>query len=266
MFNNSANVAVIMPAYNAERTIAEAIESVINQEFKEWVLFIIDDCSTDDTLKIASSFQERDDRIVLIRKSINSGAVDSRNIALHAAKDFKYISFLDSDDIWFPNKLLTQYRVMEQEGGLASCCGYNVVRKGKIVSTRLPETIITLKMMKKFNRIGCLTFMYRNVDGFVFQMRGTAHGEDYDMWISIMERYKCNVVGITEVLAAYRLNPESQSSNKIRMATSMWRKYRQNHGLSVLKSLSYLCQYGAHNVFERLWYFNVLARRILRND
>ena len=98
------SVSIITPTFNSERFIAETILSVQAQTYQDWEMLIVDDGSTDKTLEIISSFQENDSRIKIFKNETNRGSAYSRNIALQNAKG-KWIAFLDSDDIWHPEKL-----------------------------------------------------------------------------------------------------------------------------------------------------------------
>src|SRR5687768_13986927 len=99
-------VSVIMPAYNVEKFIQQSIDSVLGQTFSSWELIIIDDGSTDNTVPIVEENQARTDKILLIRQE-NKKQAAARNAGLRIAKG-RWIAFLDSDDIWLPNKLEVQ--------------------------------------------------------------------------------------------------------------------------------------------------------------
>ena len=105
-------VSVIIPAYNASRTIVRALESVLGQEYEPLEVLIVDDASTDGTGEIVRRFTDR--RVRLIKLDTNRGAAGARNVGIHAAQG-EYIAFLDADDIWLPSKLSCQTRVMEQD-------------------------------------------------------------------------------------------------------------------------------------------------------
>src|SRR5699024_6975354 len=94
---------------NAERFIHEAIESVINQTYPNWEMIIVDDCSTDETTDIVKNYQQKDDRIKLIELEENSGSAVARNTAMDHATG-RYLAFLDSDDLWTPEKLDKQLK------------------------------------------------------------------------------------------------------------------------------------------------------------
>ena len=106
-------VSIITPTFNCEKFIAETILSVQAQTYQDWELLIVDDCSTDKTVEIISSFQEKDSRIKYFYNTTNKGSAISRNIALQNAKG-KWIAFLDSDDLWHPEKLEKQIEFMKK--------------------------------------------------------------------------------------------------------------------------------------------------------
>ncbi len=102
-------VSIIMPNYNGEKYLKETIESVLLQTYANWELLFVDDCSTDNSLKIVKSYG--DPRIKVFQNDTNSGAAVSRNLALRKAMG-KWIAFLDSDDVWFSEKLEKQLAFM----------------------------------------------------------------------------------------------------------------------------------------------------------
>lgn len=112
----SPTVSIIMPAYNAANYIQASLESVLCQTFTDWELLVINDCSTDDTADIVKKYQEDDTRIRLISLPENMGApAGPRNIGIRSASS-PWIAFLDSDDIWHPEKLKVQMSVLERTG------------------------------------------------------------------------------------------------------------------------------------------------------
>ena len=107
-------VSIIMPSYNTAKYIVNAIHSVLQQTYSNWELIIVDDCSTDNTDEIIKPFLV-DDRIIYLKNEKNSGAAISRNRALREAKG-RWIAFLDSDDLWLPEKLEHQIKFMIDKG------------------------------------------------------------------------------------------------------------------------------------------------------
>ena len=106
-------VSVIMPVYNAEKYIAFAIDSVLAQSYSNWELLIVDDCSTDLSVSLVSNYVKKDDRVHLFHTDKPSGSpCEPRNIGIRYARG-RYIAFLDSDDMWLPNKLEEQLKMFE---------------------------------------------------------------------------------------------------------------------------------------------------------
>ena len=105
-------VSIIMPSYNTAQYIADSIESVLAQTHENWELLIVDDCSTDNTDEVVAEFSI-DPRIRYLKNAKNSGAAVSRNRALREARG-KWIAFLDSDDLWEPEKLEKQIAFMKE--------------------------------------------------------------------------------------------------------------------------------------------------------
>src|SRR4051812_3791607 len=108
-----------MPSHNSARFIGDSIRSVQAQDFHDWELLVSDDGSTDDTCAVVESFRKQDQRIRLLASPVNQGPAASRNAALRAARG-RYIAFLDSDDLWEPDKLTRQLAFMK-ERGVAFC-------------------------------------------------------------------------------------------------------------------------------------------------
>ena len=122
---NIAEVSIIMPAYNAERTIKKSIESVFQQTFKDWILFVVDDNSSDLTNSIIESYKKIDNRIILLKtpKHEKKGPYFPRNHGLKYANT-RFIAFLDADDIWYSNKLEQQVKLHKTHKFSISCSAY----------------------------------------------------------------------------------------------------------------------------------------------
>ena len=152
-------VSVIMPSYNTAEYIKQSIQSVIDQTYTNWELIIVDDCSTDNTDEMVKSIDEV--RIIYLKNEKNSGAAVSRNRALKEAKG-KWIAFLDSDDLWLPEKLEKQLHFMKSNGYAFSYTNYYEIDQNGIengISVTGPAKISKTGM---FNYCwpGCLTVMY----------------------------------------------------------------------------------------------------------
>lgn len=235
-----AEVSIIMPMYNAEHYIRASIYSILNQTFKNFLLYIVDDCSDDSSKQIAESFN--DPRIIIVSNVINEGVARSRNKAIKLAQT-KYIAFCDSDDIWHEQKLEKQISLLDSGeynivGSFYSTFKDESLECAKLISA--PEIIFYRDMLKS-NWIGNLTGIYNaSVLGKVYQEE-IGH-EDYVMWLTLIKKSRVAYI-IQEPLAYYRLSASSLSSNKIKACLWQWKIYRKMLRLNVFESVYYMFFY-----------------------
>ena len=238
-------VSIIMPCYNSEKYISHSIESVLAQSMNEWELLIVNDASTDGTSDIIDRFSRQDTRIRVFHLKINSSAAVARNVGIANAK-YKYIAFLDSDDIWLPSKLDTQIGLMEMHGISFSYSSYYVINNiGKIMGIRKAVNSMTYKKLLKYgNDIGCLTVVYNRemFNDMRFDENIRIH-EDYKMWLDIFRGID-GAQGIKEPLALYRVHSGSKNLNKFRSLKwnwMLWRKYEKlSFGYSLIVSIRWI--------------------------
>lgn len=194
-------VSIIMPSYNTAPYIRETIQSVLDQTYQNWELIIIDDCSTDNTDEVVASI--KDERIRYYHNEKNSGAAVSRNRALREAKG-RWIAFLDSDDLWMPEKLEKQISFMEKNGYSFSYTNYeeiDVDGNSSGVKVTGPKKVAKTGMFN-YCWIGCLTVMYdRNVVGMI-QIEDIKKNNDYAMWLKACKKADCYL--LDEYLGKYR--------------------------------------------------------------
>ena len=124
-------VSVLMPAYNAEKYIGKAIESVVNQTFPDWELVIVDDCSSDRTLELCEDYAERDARIKIYKQEVNSGISKTKNSALFKAEG-KYIAFCDDDDFMDKDTLQDNVTLIEKNDSQVVRWSYRTVRINEV--------------------------------------------------------------------------------------------------------------------------------------
>lgn len=229
--------SIIMPCFNSADTIVSSIMSVMEQTYSSWRLYVIDDCSTDNTSGIVKDLTLVDARIQYIRHDNNSGVATARNTGITLARG-KYIAFLDSDDQWAENKLKSQLAMLEN-GYDVVCSNYSTFSDSidSTISTRTFPSEFTYSDMLTGNKIGNLTGVYNQERiGKVFQ-RQVGH-EDYIMWLDVMSRTsKCFCV--QDNLAYYRVSEKSLSGNKFKASLWQWDIYRKHLGLGVFKSAYY---------------------------
>lgn len=229
-------VSIITPAYNAEKYIKQAIESVISQTYKNWELIIVNDFSNDNTRLIIEQYSKKDERIKLINQEANKGIAITRNTALKYARG-RYVAFLDSDDLWKEDKLLKQIKFMNNNNSYFTFTKYELINETgeKLNKTfKIPQTL-EYKNLLNLNSIGCLTVVIdrKKIKKIHFPL---VNHEDYATWLNILKE-GFNAHGIDEVLACYRKGDTSISSNKLKTLGWTWKIYRNNQNLNILLSI-----------------------------
>lgn len=202
-------VSIIMPSYNTGHYIRESIKSILNQTYQNWELIIVDDCSTDDTEEILRTFLD-DKRITYLKNERNSGAAVSRNKALREAKG-KWVAFLDSDDIWHPQKLEKQLDFMIKNGYKFTYTDYQIQLNGvwKPYIYTGPR-IVNKRKMKDYCYFSTITVMYDRESIGLIQIEPIKKNNDYAMWLRIIEKAPC--YRLNECLSYYIKHEGSVSS------------------------------------------------------
>ncbi|HQD92872.1 MAG TPA: glycosyltransferase family 2 protein [Bacilli bacterium] len=231
-------VSVITPAYNSEEYIGETIKSVLSQTHENWEMIIVDDCSKDNTEVVVKKFD--DPRIKYFRLEENSGAAVARNIALEKAKG-KYIAFLDSDDLWKPEKIEKQLRFMMNNKIGFSFTAYEMLTKNKKKLVKVPAKLNYSQFMKN-TIIGTSTVML-NID-IVGEVRLVNVKKDHDSmtWARIL-RNGSLAYGLNESLSYYRKVSGSISNNKLKAAWNHWINCREIEKLPFFKCIYYFIFY-----------------------
>jgi glycosyltransferase involved in cell wall biosynthesis len=245
-------VSIVMPSYNTGKYIAESIQSVLAQTYKNWELIIVDDCSTDDTDAVLKQFC--DPRIRYFKNETNSGAAVSRNRALREAKG-RWIAFLDSDDLWHPEKLQKQIGFMEEKGYAFSYTNYSEIGEDSVplgVLVTGPKRI-TKADMYAYCWPGCLTVMYdADLVGLV-QIADIKKNNDYAMWLQICHKADCYL--LDEELGAYRKRSGSISRHGY-MTLIQWhyKLFREALAKGPVRSLLYTALNLAGGLWKKLRY------------
>lgn len=229
-------VSIIMPSYNTAKYILDSIKSVLAQTYDNWELIIVDDCSTDNTDEVLSGISDK--RIRYYKNEKNSGAAISRNKALREAKG-RWIAFLDSDDLWMPEKLEKQIGFMEKNGYTFSYTNYEEIdTMGNKTEVRItgPKRI-TKTGMFNYCWPGCLTVMYDATQIGLIQINDIKKNNDYAMWLKVCKKADCYL--IDECLAQYRRGRVgSVSTHSIRtMIGWHYRLYKDAEGLGTVASI-----------------------------
>ncbi len=198
-------ITVLMPVYNAEKYLRQSLESVLNQQYKDFEFLIVDDGSTDRSVEIIRGYN--DNRIKLIKNRTNRGVIHSLNKGLGLAKG-EYIARMDSDDVSLTNRLLTQVKYLDSNPDV-SICGSWIKTLGAN-DTQIwdsPTDNDDIKAMLLFEApIAHPSVMYRKSikDNLLIYRKGFDHVEDYDLWVRLSDNYK--FVNLDKVLLKYRVH------------------------------------------------------------
>lgn len=229
-------VSIIMPSYNTAPFIKKTIQSVLNQTYANWELIIVDDCSTDNTDEILETI--KDPRIRYFKNEKNSGAAVSRNKALREASG-QWIAYLDSDDLWMPEKLEKQIRFMVDNGYAFSYTNYEEIDvDGNKTGVRVtgPKKI-TKTGMFNYCWPGCLTVMYDADKIGLVQIEDIKKNNDYAMWLKVCRKADCYL--LDEILGQYRRGRAgSVSTHSIKtMIGWHYKLFRKAEKLGIIKSV-----------------------------
>lgn len=247
-------VSIIMPSYNTAKYIAGSIASVQRQTYTNWELIIVDDCSTDNTDEIVAPLLS-DGRIRYLKNETNGGAALSRNRALREAKG-RWIAFLDSDDLWRPEKLERQVGFMEQNGYHFSYTNYEEINEaGKQTGIHVTgPRRITKTGMFNYCWPGCLTVMYDAKVVGLIQIADIKKNNDFAMWLKVCRKANCYL--LDECLAQYRKGRTgSVSSHSFRtMIGWHYRLFREAEGFGVGCSVWYTIKNLVFGFYKKQMY------------
>lgn len=251
-------VSIVMPLYNSERFVSETLESVFSQSYENWELIVVDDCSSDGSADIVKGYCEKCDgeRVRLFKLDVNGGAAKARQAALSHARG-SWVAYLDSDDVWAPDKLQRQLEFMRTERAAMCFTGYETIEEDgthrNIV--HVPGSMRYKDFLKQ--TITCshtIMFDLSHVPlGLLSEVRDVPYDypEDLDTWLRVL---KTGVVarGIDEPLAKYRRHEGSRSSAKSKAVARTWNQYTRNEGLNTAYSLHCLFWQLTHAVLKRI--------------
>lgn len=230
-------VSIVTPCYNASLFIAQTIQSVLSQTYSDWELLIVDDCSKDNSADIIQKYVEKDNRIKYLKTEKTSGSpVSPRNIGIEKAKG-RYIAFLDSDDVWLPDKLEQQLKLFEDKNVAVAYSNYEKMNVNGERNKRIIHAPVEVNYqdLLKSNVIGNLTGIYDTEKvGKVYCQN--IHHEDYILWLSILKKGFI-AKNTNTVTALYRIRENSVSSNKLKVLSWQWNILRNVEKLPLHKSV-----------------------------
>lgn len=247
-------VSIIMPTWGCAAYIAESIASVQAQSYPNWELLIQDDCSTDDTPEVVRHYMEKDPRIKYACNTQNSGAAITRNNALRRAQG-RWIAFLDSDDLWLPQKLEHQLRFMTENGFAFSYHEYTEMSEdGKDLGVHVSG----IKKVGKFAMFmccwpGCLSVMYDKHKIGLVQIKDVRKNNDTALWLKVVRKAPCYL--LKENLARYRRRKVSITPKPL--WKRIWAHYPLFHVAEEMNSLLasfWTLMNVVGNGWKKLWY------------
>jgi len=241
-------VSIITPVHNAASHVEETIDSILNQTFEDWELILIDDFSTDNGVEILKKYEQRDGRIRVLENDNNEGAAITRNRGIRAAKG-RYIAFLDSDDLWLPNKLEKQLAFMQENDYAFTYSSYYIFQEDSEKGIMKVPKKVTHNEILKTCSIGCLTVMYDTDKLGKMLMPIISRRQDFALWLKILKEIPY-AYGIQEPLARYRLRNDSISGNKFKAASYQWRVYREFEHLNFFQASYYFLHYSFFGVLK----------------
>lgn len=216
-------VSVIIPNYNTAKYIADAIESVLSQAYQNFELIVVDDGSTDNTKEVVQKYINQPTFKYIFQE--NKGLSAARNTGIKASQG-EFIAFLDADDIWLPEKLEHQIKLMDSDKvGIVSCSGYTTNEKGEILDTFIKKNysnrylLLRDLSMKNVVSGGGSTALVRKTCFDVIGLfdENLKSSEDWDMWLRIAQRFDIIFVEKPLVKIRVRNNSMCSSSNATKM-------------------------------------------------
>lgn len=234
-------VSIIMPTYNCAKFIGRTIESAQAQTYRNWEMIIVDDRSKDNTKEIVEQYIRNDSRIQYHLLDVNSGAAVARTTAMKLARG-DYMAFLDSDDLWLPDKLEKQIAFMEANDYAFSCTAYAQIDED---DNLIGKTVKTIKKTD-YNRllldcpVGNSTVMYNVEKMGKFEVPNIRKRNDDALWLKMLKK-ETYIWGMPDVLMRYRVRENSISSNKLQLIKYHWQLYREIEHLGILRSAFHVC-------------------------
>lgn len=249
---NEYKVSVIMPTYNAEKYIKDAIDSVINQTYKNWEIIIVDDNSEDNTEEIVKEIISNNKNISYIKLNENMGAATTRNKAMELSSG-RFLAFLDSDDIWAIDKLEVQISYMIKNKCAISYSDYELISDDgyslhKVI--RVPQKL-TYKQYLRNTIIQTVTVVVDKDYVGDIRMPNIKMRQDFATWLSILKNGH-DALGINKVLGQYRRTTNSLSSNKFKTVQKNWYVYRKIEKLSLLETSFVFTGYAINATIKRI--------------
>lgn len=244
-------ISIVVPVYNAEKYIVEAIQTVKEQTYQNWEMILVDDGSTDQSRELIK--QNLCDHMTLIALKKHAGTAVARNEGIKQAKG-RYLSFLDADDLWDKEKQKKQLDFMKKNGYAFTYTAFQYIdenHKTRSKKIAVPEKLEYKEALKDTRILSIAVLLdLKQIPKETCMMINVMH-EDVATWWKIMKR-GYPAYGLNEVLVYYRRYPNSKTFSKLKSAKHRWEVYRKVEKLSILKSAYYFFYYVLYGIKKRI--------------
>lgn len=243
-------VSVIMPIYNAEKYLVTTLDSIFCQDYKDIEIVLVDDCSKDRSAEIIADLKKAHPEIVYYLQEKNMGAGAARNKALELAKG-QYVAFLDSDDVWMPDKISRQIEIMKVKKSPFSYTAIEMMNEnGETLKEKrnIKETCDYKYLLHNTIIATSSVVIDRTMLGD-FRMPLRRGGQDYATWLMLL-RDGAVAQGINEALVQYRVASGSLSSNKVKSIKQVWEIQTQDEKINKVSAVFHVVCFG-FNAFKK---------------
>ena len=245
-------VSVLIPVYNASKHLETTIKSALAQTYRSIELVLVDDCSTDNSWEILNEYSNKHPNIACFRLAHNSGAAVARNQALKMAKG-RYVAFLDSDDLWYPEKIEKQLGLIKKENAAICFAAIEIIdEKERLLKSKrsIPERV-DYSFLLQNTVIATSSVVIDRAKTGAFEMPLIRAGQDYATWLQLL-RNGTIAYGINETLVKYRRREKSLSSNKLESVQQVWLIQVRNEGINLTKA-TFNSIFFAVNAFKKYY-------------
>jgi len=248
-------ISIIMPYYKKKAFVEEAINSVLFQSYKKFELILIYDDEDLDDYKYISNLSKKDSRIKLLKNKKNLGSGLSRNLGIEYSKG-SYLAFLDSDDVWFKDKLKVQLEYMEKNKLSISFTDYKIINaNSEVTGFRKAKKIISFPYLINSCDIGLSTVIAKSsIIKKKFYFPNLKTKEDYVFWLNIAKK-NINFYGLNKKLSAWRRLPNSLSSNFFQKISDGYLVYYRYMKYNSFKSIYCLIILSCYYLKKRFYEF-----------
>ena len=232
-----------MPLYNRAETLEQTIASLQNQSYPHWRLIIVDDNSTDNSVEMVKELMRNDSRIQLIESPFNQGSGPSRNIGVQESST-RYIAFMDSDDIWAPEKLSKQLEFMQENNSAFTYTDYRIIDENNQTSPRIQiNSTARREQILANNYIVTSSVMLDTQQFSKIEFPDIRTGQDLGLWVTLLREVE-NAHLVPEELTYLRKWSGSISGNKLKQARNRWRIIRDIEDTPLPLALYYFAKYA----------------------